>query len=456
MATTRREFLGTAGAAMVGAAMLGAGGCAPGREPATVSGAAGGATAAAAGPPDIAYGGKVRPSPVLPQPDVPLPTDALAPPAGPKKRLTLLGTLWARHTHPDHVGTAFLEGYSIVGRTHRPHAELAGIYLDQVHKLDIGRAMAARYRVPVYESLHEALTGGTGRLAVDGVLLVCENGNYPRNDKGQKLYPRRQWFEDVVKVFRAAGRAVPVYHDKFFASTWADSAWIWRQHKELGIPLAAGSSVPMAWRRPALAFAPGIRLDGALAVGYAGLESYGFHTLELLQAFVEKRTGAAGVRSVEVLEGPAAWKAAAQGRWRLDLLRAALARTPLEADAMPRDLAAADPKALVILVEYADGFRAAAYLSRGLVRQFAFAAAVAGRRRPVATWAWLPKPQRDHFKFLCNHIEVLMRTGRAIIPPERTYLTTGMTLAAVDSHFLGRPVPTPHLAHLTYAPPENA
>src|SRR5262249_12682947 len=60
---------------------------------------------------------------------------------------------------------------------------------------------------------------------------------------------------------------------------------------ELGFPMMAGSSVPVAWRRPPLAFRPGVALGGALAVGFGGLEAYGFHTLELLQAFVERRRG---------------------------------------------------------------------------------------------------------------------------------------------------------------------
>jgi hypothetical protein len=156
---------------------------------------------------------------------------------------------------------------------------------------------------------------------------------------------------------------VPVYNDKHFSYSWADAEWMYRQSRDLGFPMMAGSSVQVAWRRPPLAFRTGIPLDGALAVGFNGLEAYGFHTLELLQAFVERRRGTVtGVASVACLEGKAAWDGAEQGLWSADLLPAALRPVP-GAERLSQDVAAcrrADPGAAVFLVEYADGFRAAA------------------------------------------------------------------------------------------------
>ena len=42
----------------------------------------------------------------------------------------------------------------------------------------------------IYPTIAEALTLGGGKLAVDGVVLVGEHGNYPKNEKGQTKYPR--------------------------------------------------------------------------------------------------------------------------------------------------------------------------------------------------------------------------------------------------------------------------
>ncbi|HIG17254.1 MAG TPA: hypothetical protein EYQ31_08165 [Candidatus Handelsmanbacteria bacterium] len=47
-------------------------------------------------------------------------------------------------------------------------------------------------------TIHEALTLGTDELAVDGVLLVAEHGDYEVNDKEQKLYPRFELFLQIT------------------------------------------------------------------------------------------------------------------------------------------------------------------------------------------------------------------------------------------------------------------
>jgi hypothetical protein len=226
--------------------------------------------------------------------------------------------------------------------------------------------------------------------------------------------------------------------------------------RALNVPMMAGSSVPVAWRRPALALRPGVPLDGALALGFGSLEAYGFHTLELLQAFVERRQGGeTGIAAVQCLEGPAVWDAAARGLWRVDLLQTALGVIPGPGAKLAdrRALAQADPEAVVFLVEYRDGFRAAAYVSRRLSAEFAVAVDVHGLPRPLGTWCLLNKPQRDHFSFLCNHIEVMFRTGRPSYPVERTYLVTGALAALIDSRCAGgERIATPHLASLAYTP----
>ncbi len=392
----------------------------------------------------------------LPAPKVVLPTDALPAPKGAKKRVAAITTAYYKYSHADDIITKFIEGYAVVGRTHLPHCKVSSLYIEQFPKTDIGRGMAARYGIPLFDTPAGALTLGGEKLAVDAVLLIGEHGDYPINEKGQQLYPRRRLFEEIVKVFRRSGRSVPVYNDKHFSYSWKDAEWMYQQSRELDFPMMAGSSVPVAWRRPPLSFRPGIRLDSALAVGFGGAESYGFHTLELLQTFVERRRGGeTGIKAVQVLEGNATWEAARAGRWPVHLLPAAVATAPgtrkVRADV--DELRQADPKAMVFLVEYRDGFQAAAYLSRGLVSEFCFAASVHGRTEPVSTWCELPKPQRDHFSFLCNHTEVMFRSGRPSYPVERTLLVTGALAALMDSHFAGgKRQETPHLQNVGYTP----
>ena len=46
---------------------------------------------------------------------------------------------------------------------------------------------------------------------MDAVCFVGEHGNYPTNDRGQKLYPRYELMERIVEVFRRTGKVVPVF-----------------------------------------------------------------------------------------------------------------------------------------------------------------------------------------------------------------------------------------------------
>ena len=75
---------------------------------------------------------------------------------------------------------------------------------------------------------------------------------------------------------------------------------------------------------------------------------------------------------------------------------------------------------------------------------------VRGQPKPAGTWCYLPKPQRDHFSFLCNHIEKMFLTGRASYPVERTLLTTGMLDFVLESRTKGHTrLETPQLS-VTY------
>lgn len=431
------------------------------RASAAVSGILGGGAQAASMVVEATADDFVRLSQPRPEPRIVLPTDSLPTPSGPRKKIAAITTSYFKYSHADDIITKFLEGYAVFGRTHLPHCEVVSLFVEQTPETDIGRGMAARYHARWCNSPAEALTLGGDALAVDGVLLVAEHGEYPFNAKGQQLYPRRRLFEQIVKVFDHSGRAAPVYNDKHFSYSWSDAVWMREQSRRLGFPMMAGSSVPVAWRRPALAFRNGIKLKAALAVGFSGLEVYGFHTLELLQAFVEKRAGGeVGIQAVQCLAGDAAWDAAGSGRWRPDLLSEAVRHIP-GVPPWPLGIGLAqlrtlDPEAIVFLVDYADGFTSSAYLSRKLVNEFAFAAEVEGRPSPVGTWAELNKPQRDHFSFLCNHIEVMFRSGKPSYPVERTYLVTGALAALVDSHAQnGRRIETPHLARVGYTPAEE-
>src|SRR5687768_14717330 len=153
-----------------------------------------------------------------------------------RKRVAAIVTEYRIRSHADNIVTRLLEGYALHWQVVAPRVEVASLYTDQVPENDISRELAARHGVPIYPTIREALTLGGDTLAVDGVVIVAEHGDYPYNEKGQHLYPRRRFFEEVVQVFRDSGRVVPVFNDKHLAWSWDDAKWIYDQAKALGVP----------------------------------------------------------------------------------------------------------------------------------------------------------------------------------------------------------------------------
>jgi hypothetical protein len=394
----------------------------------------------------LRYGTALGAAALLPRPSA---GKVIAAPAS-EKKVAALVTTYFRYSHADNIVTRFMEGYSIVGKSFPPPCRVASLYIEQVGDTDIGRPLAKRWNIPVYKTMAEALTLGGDQLAVDGVVIVAEHGDYPSNSRGQILYPRRRFFEEVVKVFGASKRAVPVFSDKHLSYSWDDAKWMVEQSRELGFPMMAGSSVPVTYRHPDLQPRIGVEWERALSVGYSHFEVYGFHTLEALQVMTERRRGGeSGVHAVQCLEGKAAWEAAGAGQWDPTLLDAALARVP---DTGKGKVEEEDRDALVYLIEYRDGLKAAAYMSPRHAHEFAFAGRVKGQAEPAACWYELPKPQRDHFSFLVQHVARMMVSGKPDYPVERTLLTTGMLAALVESKATGhKRIATPHL-NVMYKP----
>src|SRR6266567_4121864 len=134
-----------------------------------------------------------------------------------RPKLAGIATTYYKHSHAQHIIDRFLDGYGWNGAHHHPEMDLVSLYVDQVGNTDLSRERAARHpEMKLCKTIAEALTLGGSQLAVDGVVLVGEHGSYPRNEKGQTKYPRYEFFEQIVKVFRDSGKSVPVFSDKKF------------------------------------------------------------------------------------------------------------------------------------------------------------------------------------------------------------------------------------------------
>jgi hypothetical protein len=374
------------------------------------------------------------------------------------KKVAAVVTEYRRHSHADVIVGKILEGYNYDGGA-GPNLKLVSLYVDQFPDADMSRALARKHGFRIHDTIAGALTLGGKELAVDGVLNIGEHGRYPSNARGQILYPRRRFFEGVADVFTKSKRSVPVFNDKHLAATWADAKWMYDKARELFVPLLAGSSIPLTWRRPELRLARGCDLVEAVQVGYGPLEGYGFHALEGLQCFAERRKGGeTGVKAVQCLQGDEMWKALDRGAWSRELLEAALSRVPAHAPGDYRAPTARTKDAAVFLVEYRDNFRAAVAMLNGWLYEgdgcaFTFAGKLKSRERPVSTHFYLQQPDPfAHFAWLVKAIDAMIQTGHPPYPVERTLLTTGVLDAVMISRAeKNRRVETPHLA-IQYQP----
>ena len=119
----------------------------------------------------------------------------------PRPRIAALTTIYHKYSHSQHIIDRFLEGYGWEGRHHRPAMDVVSLYVEQVRENDLSRERAARHPgMKIYPTIAGALTQGGSRLAVDGVLLIGEHGNYPVNEKGQMLYPRYEYFQQIYHL----------------------------------------------------------------------------------------------------------------------------------------------------------------------------------------------------------------------------------------------------------------
>jgi SAM-dependent methyltransferase len=373
-----------------------------------------------------------------------LPTKPVAP-----KPVAAIVTIYNKGSHSDVILGRILEGWKQDGGP-GPALKLVSLYVDQFPADDIARAMAKKHSVPIFDTIDGAVGVGTNGLPVDGVLCIGEHGDYPWNDLGQHLYPRRRFLTEIAAALEKRGRVVPVFHDKHLGPAWDDAKWMYERAKELRIPIMAGSSLPVGYRKPDLEIPLGADIEAAVGIGYDGRDVYGFHALECLQCVVERRLGGeTGVAWVEALEGEQVWKIVDADPKLAALFAAALEGVPH----VPVDRMRKDEGIALIRIGYRDGFTGHQFLMNVSASLTGVAVKLRGEDQPrVCHFEERPHERYPHFAWLTKAIERMVHTGRSPYPVERTYLTGGILDRALRSLAdEGRRRDTPELA-IAYAP----
>ena len=377
-----------------------------------------------------------------------------------RPRVAALVTEYRKYSHGQNIVDRLMGGYGWGTRWHHPELDVVSLYVDQFPESDLSREREARHEdLRIYPTIAEALTLGGSKLDVDGVLLIAEHGVYPKNEQGQTLYPRYEFFQQTADVFRSSGRSVPVFCDKHLSWNWEWAQEMVAISGELGFPMMAGSSLPISRRVPSIDLPWGAETEEIVGVGVGGIDSYDIHTLEAMQCLVERRQGGeTGVSSVHAMRGDSVWQALDEGAWDPALFEACLCRSfSLEpADESHRhtyptreqlpQLVRSEPVAYRI--EYTDGLKGTMFLVEGLVRDITAAVRLAERQDPLSLLFYLGaghEMQPNFFNPMCHHIENLIVHGTPPFPIERTLLTTGLGIAGVTSLWREEKLATPHL-----------
>ena len=384
------------------------------------------------------------------------------------KRIAVITTVYRYLSHAQHIADRFMVGYPHNGAWHRPDMKVVSLYVDQKGADDQSAERAREFGFQVYPTIADALRCGGDKLAVDAVLIIGEHGNYPRNEKGQILYPRHEFFKQCVEVFEKDGRAVPVYNDKHLSYSFEKAKWMVYQSKRLKFPMLAGSSLPVTWRLPDIELPLGSEIEDALMVGEGGSDPMDYHALEAMQCMIERRKGGeSGVKAVQLVEGDAVWKAGDEGRWSKALLTAAISRSDSPqgltiTDGRTQDLVGNGELPKIVknpwayFIEHADGLRTTLLMLNGAVRDFNFAARVKGGKVWSTQFFLSPVPNVTYSACLVSKIEEMFATGRAPYPVERTMIVSGILESCLDSRVQDhRRLETPHLAVRYTAPKES-
>lgn len=373
--------------------------------------------------------------------------------AGQPLRVAVVLTEFTYRSHAHVILENFLEPYLFNGQAVRPNFKIVSFYVDQFPAGDMAREVAATYEIPIYDTIDAAVKCGGDQVAADAVLSIGEHGNYPYNEKGQHMYPRKRFFDGIVEAFRSGGGTAPVFTDKHLSYRWDWAREMYDTAQSLGFPLMAGSSVPLAQRWPALELPSPAPITAAVSIHGGGVESYDFHALEVLQSMIEDRPGGeAGVEKVQFLAGDALWNAAEQGLWSIPLAEAAM-ETELGPGQPPlRELVASptvnggEPHG--ILLHYRDGLKAIALKVGNGATRWNFACQLEGETAPRATRFYVgPWQNRNLFRALSHAIQTFFEQKQAPYPVERTLLVSGILDRAMDSRQQGGAIiETPELA----------
>ena len=378
-----------------------------------------------------------------------------------RPRVACLVSYWgAPSSHADWIINKLIDGYWWQGAHTPSRIDIASIYLHQHDTSILGQKVAKAKGIPVFRTVAEALTLGGEELAVDGVVIVGEHGDYPTDLKGHWILPRWWMYNQMIRIFERSNRSVPVFNDKHLSYDWDESKWMFDKSRELYFPLTGGSNVPIYYRSPEIELDIDTPIKNSIVVGNASDEGAIFHSIDVLQSFVERRKGGeTGVKAVQSIRGTEAWTWVKCNTWVGNLLDSVEKKIELQTRYFQER-----PQTNLCIVEYNDGTNAAIISDQGV--GWTYAGEIEGQNEATVISmldGWhRPFGQYHASNSLPHWITEMMVTKKEPFNAERLLLSSGITNYYMQSNWengryspVGRRIETPFL-NMTYRPTRGA
>ena len=155
---------------------------------------------------------------------------------------------------------------------------MVSAYVDQLPEGDLSRPRAQKHGFQIYPTIAETLRLGSDKMDGDAVFLLAEHSDYPTSEKGQKLYPRYEFFQK--NICRQDDTAVAVFNDKHLSYSFEKAQRMVLAPKELQFPFLAGSSLPVTFRLLPLGLSISCVLEDALMIGVGRSAAMDYQALE--------------------------------------------------------------------------------------------------------------------------------------------------------------------------------
>lgn len=351
-----------------------------------------------------------------------------------RKKVAAIVTVYRPNSHADVLVSKILQGWKHDGGA-GPALELVSLYVDQFPSDDLSRGLAAKYGFRLGKSIRECIELDSGKVAVDGVLSIGEHGDYPVNELGQQLYPRKRFFDEICDVFEEHHQVVPIFNDKHPGPVWKDAQSMMNRAVKLNLPWMAGSSLTVGFRHPDVTLPMNEPIQSCLAVGYSGLDIYGFHTLDFLQSMVERRaTERQGVRSVQSQPLKAMNSLLEQKVIDEQLLSEVLQSSGTSLATLRQNMASANGKdTAIFIIKYSDGLVGVVLMLGSFATGISAGCRTKAGRSIITRAEERVEPRYPHFAYLLKAIERMIHTGKPSYAVERTLLAAGVLDRALTS-----------------------